>query len=99
MTLSLPLLLAGLVSVVGLLLFWRFSRPLALVSTVLGEILLPFFGPTIESGWVSMLDDCAGILWGAALALAYFSPARESFEKTAAPVEAPAGDLRSRWSG
>jgi hypothetical protein len=90
---------AGLVATVGLLAFWRPARVLAIAATVLGELMMPLAGPTVESAWASMLDDSASILWGAVLALAYCPPVREWFEKKPAAPEPPVGDLRSRWSG
>lgn len=99
LALGIPLLIAAGVSVVGLFFFWRPARPLAVTTSVVGELLMPLTGPTVASGWAVMPDDFNLLLTGAVLALAYCSPAREWFEKAAPAAELPTGDLRSRWSG
>ena len=75
----LPWLAAALAGVVGLFLFKPWGRTLSLYSTVLGVFLIPFLGPVVSSGVAFSLDEVAITLWGATLALAYFSPVAERF--------------------
>jgi hypothetical protein len=78
---SIPLLLLALVSMVGLFLFWRPARPLYLVTTAAGLFLTPFFGPYVDAGWETAFGEAATIISGMVLALVYFSPLKELFEK------------------
>ncbi len=78
------LMLAG---AAGLFWFKRWARPLSLGSTVAAYALLPFLGSHASSGLALALADAGAMLWGATLALAYFSPLRERF---AAAADAPA---------
>jgi len=78
--LFIPLLLAAVASVVGLLRFSNWSRPLAVVQSALSIFLLPLIGPTVESGTVTALFQLSAVLWGAVLALAFWSPAAAWFE-------------------
>ncbi len=69
-----------LISTVGLLLFWRFARPLYFVTTLASVLLLPLSGPEVQSGWAAMFDDLGLLLSGVVLALTYWSPLRDPFE-------------------
>jgi hypothetical protein len=75
----LPWLLASFAGVIGLFLFKQWGRSLSLYSTALGFFLFPFFGPVVSSGVSYALDEAAITLWGAALAVAFFSPISERF--------------------
>jgi hypothetical protein len=75
----LPWLVAAFAGVIGLFLFKRWGRALSLYSTALGFFLFPFFGPVVSSGVSYALDEAAITLWGAALAVAFFSPISERF--------------------
>jgi hypothetical protein len=46
---------------------------------VLGILLYPFLGPTLSSGLEAALHEAASTIWGATLALAYYSPFSEHF--------------------
>ena len=70
----------AIVSTIGLFLFKRWGRPVALWITVLSTITYPLFGATLYSGWALMLTQAAMLMWGAALAMAYFSDLRTRFE-------------------
>ncbi|WP_310446982.1 hypothetical protein [Thiobacillus sp.] len=75
----LPWLIAVLVSTVGLLFFKRWARSMALYSTVLGLAVYFFFGSSLSSAIGSALTDASSMVWGAVLALAYYSPLSERF--------------------
>jgi hypothetical protein len=74
-------LIAWLASQIGLVLFKRWGRTLSLYAT-LGEFALaPFQGPILSSALESTLLDTTMLLWGAILALAYFSTISNRFER------------------
>ena len=75
------LLLLASVSTIGLLFFKRWARMLSLYTTVLGFSLYPFFGLTLASGWASALSELSTTIWGAVLAIAYYSSLSERFVK------------------
>ena len=89
----LPFLMITFVSFVAMLKFWRWSRELAVASSVLGFLLIPFLGPTVEPGISTALNYLSSMLYGAVIALAYFSPAAEWFpsRQTADPPPHPVG--------
>ncbi len=66
-------------STVGLFFFRRWARSVSLYVTILGFGLYPFLGPTVISPWSGALSDASFMLWGAILAIAYFSPLRDRF--------------------
>ena len=74
-----PLLIVVIVSTIGLFFFKAWARTLALYSTTLSFTLYLFSGPTLSSAWSSALTDASSLLWGAILALAYFSNLRDRF--------------------
>ncbi|MFY8135214.1 MAG: hypothetical protein ACOVKS_09440 [Aquimonas sp.] len=76
---AIPLLMAWLAGVVGLLLMKRWGRGLSLYLTLFGLLIYPVTGPSLASGWSSGLSELAALSWGAALACAYFSPVAEAF--------------------
>lgn len=70
---SLVVFVGAIAATVGLLLLRRWARRLALLMTVLAMPIYPLLGPTIYSGWASMLVESSMVMWGAALAMAYYS--------------------------
>lgn len=73
--------LTSAVSAVGLLLFRRWARTLALYSTIFGLLLVPFLiSVEFKTAISSSLTVASDLLWGAVLALAYFSPLRRRFK-------------------
>ncbi|HVK53934.1 MAG TPA: hypothetical protein VM532_02790 [Burkholderiales bacterium] len=74
-----PWLVITLVSTVGLLFFKGWARTLSLYSTVFSLGLYPFLGPALTSGWSSALSEASFMIWGAVLALAYYSPLADRF--------------------
>ncbi|CAD6872466.1 hypothetical protein [Methylomonas fluvii] len=80
--LILVLLVSLAVVIVGLYLFRPWARRLAVVITVLALFVWPLLGINVASGWSLVLTDLAGTLWGAILALIFFSPLKECFDTT-----------------
>jgi hypothetical protein len=69
-----------IVGYVGLFLLKRWGRGLSLGITVLGLPLYLLTGPTLLSPLEAMLSDTSLMVWGACLALAYYSPAAARIE-------------------
>jgi hypothetical protein len=79
---GIALLIALVVSVIGLYRFWRFARPLTVVVWSVVLILQTFAGPTVDSGFATSLYELGALLTGMILAVIYITPARRWFEKT-----------------
>lgn len=77
--LMLPFVAAVLAGLYGLYMLKRWGRALSLYSSVAGCALTVFLGPSLQSGWESALFEAATLLWGAILALSYYSPLRRQF--------------------
>ena len=76
-----PLIIAALVSRIGLLFFWRWARPLYLITLIADVLLTPLFGVCVDSGWSRMLEAAAVVISGVVLSLVYWSPLRILYEK------------------
>ena len=74
-------LIAFVVSIIGLYLFWRPARPLTVITLVLALIYTVLAGPTVELGLATSLDELGAVLWGIILALIYLPPAKDWFER------------------
>ena len=74
------LLIGGVAGTVGLLLFKRWGRSVCVWFSVLSVLGYPLLGPILYSGWALRLTETSMMLWGAALAMAYFSELRSRFE-------------------
>jgi len=74
------LLVIGVISTVGLLVLQPWARPLALWSTVLSFAITPFTGAALNSGLSLMLIDVSLILWGAAMAMTFYSDLKLRFD-------------------
>jgi hypothetical protein len=85
---ALIFLVAVGVGTVGLWLFKRWGRGLSFWLTVVSIASYPFLGPVLYSGWALMLTEGGMMLWGAALAMAYFSELGSRFEGEGARVMA-----------
>lgn len=79
--LSLVLTIGAVVGTIGLLLFKPWSRQLSLWLSALAMLSYPFLGPALYSGWGIMLTETSMMLWGGALAMAYFAEIKVRFEK------------------
>jgi hypothetical protein len=66
---------------VGLFRFKRWARRLFLVLTLFGFVPILAMGPTVETGAATALAEAATLLSGIILALIYWSPVRDRFEK------------------
>jgi len=69
-----------IVGYVGLFLLKRWGRGLSLGITVLGLPLYLLTGPMLLSPLEAMLSDASLMVWGACLALAYYSPVAARME-------------------
>lgn len=78
---GIPLLIAALISSIGLFLFWRPARVLYLIAMIAGVLLTPVFGPFVDAGWGRAFEEAAGVVSGVILALVYFSPLKHLYEK------------------
>jgi hypothetical protein len=74
--LALSAIIAG---IVGLYRLKRWGRSLSLATTIGFSLLIPFSGPMVASGLEDSLWELSSILWGAVLALAYYSPVAAGF--------------------
>ena len=70
----------AVVLTVGLFRFRRWAKTLLPMNFILGLVLIPINGPSVESGWASSLFYLGSLVDGIILALVYFSPLREFFE-------------------
>ena len=84
---TIPLLILFFMSSIGLIFFWRPARIVYLTATVAGLLLTPFFGPYVDAGWGTAFDEAAILVSGVILALIYFSPLKDLYEKPVAPRE------------
>lgn len=73
------LVVAWLVGLIGLFGFKTWARPLSLYSTLAGFLVYPFLGASLSSGIESALFEASATLWGAILALSYFSAVSDRF--------------------
>lgn len=78
---ALVLAIAGIVALIGLYLFRSWGRRLSLWVTVLSVLIYPALGPAVYSGWALMLTTVSIMLWGAVLAMAYFSELSARFSQ------------------
>lgn len=77
---ALVLLVLAIASSIGMYLLKQWSRRLALWATLLSLLMYPPLGSTLSSGWAVMLVEISMMLWGAVLAMAWFSELRVHFE-------------------
>ena len=83
---AIPLINLLLLSSIGLFFFWRPARILYLIAMGYGLVLTPFFGPYVDAGWGTILEEIAVIISGVILALVYWSPLKQLYEKAHTPV-------------
>ena len=79
---GLVLLVIGVTSTVGLYQFRPWAPRLAVITTALALPLISLLGTTASSGYAIALNEISFTLWGAVVALAYFSPLRDCFVRT-----------------
>ncbi|MHC1551219.1 hypothetical protein [Phyllobacterium sp. K27] len=79
----LPLAAASLAAIVvppvALFFFRKWGRWFGACMTIIIFVALPFLGPSLSSGFGTALLQLSATLWGAILALAYFSPLSRDF--------------------
>jgi len=80
---SIVLMVVAVIATVGLLVLQRWARSLALWSTVVSFLMYPLLGAMLQSGLAVMLAYIAMALWGAALAMAYYSDVKSHFQRPA----------------
>lgn len=93
LVIALLVLILALVATVGLFVFWRPARPLTLVTWVVGFLITPLLGPTIDSGWATAFYELSAGMSGAVIALAYCSPIKELFERSRGEIATASGAL------
>ena len=76
---TVSLLAAWLAGLVGLFLYKKWGRTLSLYVTAATLLISPFFGVMLSSGIESALFEASSMVWGALLALSYFSPISDRF--------------------
>ena len=80
---SMVLLVLAVVATVGLLVLQRWARSLALWSTAVSFLVYPFLGAMLHSGLALMLNSIALTLWGAAIAMTFYSDLKAHFQRSA----------------
>ena len=73
------LVVAWLVGLVGLFRFKSWARTLSLYSTLASFLVYPLLGASLSSGLESTLFEASTTVWGAILALSYFSAVSSRF--------------------
>jgi hypothetical protein len=79
LALFIPYLVVTVAGMVGMVRFRSWGRSVSFWSTVVGFALCSFFGVDLSSSWAMALGQTGEMLWGALLALAYFSPLSREF--------------------
>jgi hypothetical protein len=80
--LGIPGVIAGIVSVIGLYRFWPCARLLSVATWVYMLVWMIFSpGPVLTNAVSSAFTQCSTLLAGAVLAIVYFSPAADWFQK------------------
>ncbi|HEX8614112.1 MAG TPA: hypothetical protein VF800_22780 [Telluria sp.] len=75
----LPLAVGSLAGLIGMFMFKSWARTFSLSCTVAGMIVLRFMGTSVLSWLDYTLVEMAAMVWGAILALAYYSPVSSRF--------------------
>jgi hypothetical protein len=70
---------ASIAALIGMFRFKSWARPLNVVLVLALFVVWPFFEYDLSSGLEQAFGDVANILWGAVIAMAYFSPLSELF--------------------
>lgn len=78
---TLLLIIAGLVSRIGLFVFWRPARMIFLLTIIAELVATPFSIPETHTGICAMLNEATIYIAGVILALVYFSPLRDLYPK------------------
>ena len=81
---AVPLLVIGVVSLIGLWRFWWWSRPLYLFSWIGSWVLVPFLGPTVLLAVADTLWEVSAVFGGFTVGLIYCSDLRHAFTRSQA---------------
>ena len=80
--LGIPGLIAGLAAVVGLYRFWSHARWLSVAAWIYVLVWMSISpGPVLSNAVAGAFSQCSTLLAGAVLAIIFFSPAAEWFER------------------
>ena len=74
-----PLVTAGIAGLIGLFFFRAWARTLSVCFTLAFLAISPFAGPTLYSAIEQPPSEAASTVWGAILALAYWSSVSNRF--------------------
>ena len=77
-----PLVIAAIVGIVAIFKLKPWARTFNMVVTVVGVLIMPLVGPTIQSGVATAFIEACQLSWGAVLAMAYFSEVSQYFESS-----------------
>ncbi len=80
MVLLIGFLIVAVGNQIALFFYWKPSRLIYLILTILGFLLTPFFGLTVSPPLETLGYELSVFISGITLALAYFSPVAERFE-------------------
>lgn len=78
---GIPMFLLGLAAYVSLISFMRPGRRLYILFHILSLAILPMAGPSTSTGWGGIFDGASITISGIVLAILYFTPLKEYFEK------------------
>lgn len=70
---------AGVVGAIGLFFFKKWARTLSLCATVFTLMVIPFLGPSLDSGLGITVSQFSAMLWGAILFSTFLPPLRDAF--------------------
>jgi hypothetical protein len=73
--------IVSVINQIALFFYWRPSRLILLILTILGFAATPFLGLSVSPPFEALAIDTSVFLSGFALALAYYSPVAERFTK------------------
>jgi hypothetical protein len=76
-------ILLAIGALVGLFLFRRWGRILGVAAPLVALATYPILGFVINSGFAAISYEISSMLWGAVLAIAYFSSLSGLFERNA----------------
>ncbi|MDQ1834904.1 hypothetical protein [Massilia scottii] len=79
LSILLPLAIGSFAGVIGMFTFKSWARSFSLYFTAAIIIVLPFSGPWLFSWLDYTLVEITAMVWGAVLALAYYSPVSSQF--------------------
>lgn len=80
MILGVILLIVAVGNQIALFFYWKPSRLLFFILTILGFVVTPFLGLTVSPPLETLGYELAAFISGITLAMAYFSPVSEKFK-------------------